>query len=274
MIGRPRLETSVSTMPSIAAANERPDLLDLIEERYDQQLTSPARRTLIICSAPRTGSYELCRLLVAAGLGLPHEYFHPQFATILARRWSISGDPLAPEHLGEYLALLRQRRATTDLFATKLQFWQFDQCLRNKQGAALFNDALVVHLYRASVADQFNSFRRAWITGQWDFSPRQSATSRPETFEEVLSLLDKLIAADAGFRRLFALLGINPMFVTFDDVAKRPRELIEAIASRLSLPVNLSLLEKMLKFSNVYPKDATAPDPFCNKLIDEAFRAR
>jgi hypothetical protein len=60
--------------------DRRPDLVDLAGPDYDVAVTERANKTLIICSAPRTGSYELCRFLLAAGLGIPFEYMHPQFA--------------------------------------------------------------------------------------------------------------------------------------------------------------------------------------------------
>src|ERR1700682_5669733 len=64
---------AMSTAPGLAA--KRPDTIDLIGPEFDCPSPEPARRTLIICAAPRTGSYELCRHLVAAGLGAPRALF-------------------------------------------------------------------------------------------------------------------------------------------------------------------------------------------------------
>ncbi len=50
----------------------RPDLVEMAGPEYDLASPEPARKTLLICSAPRTGSYELCRFLIAAGIGIPH----------------------------------------------------------------------------------------------------------------------------------------------------------------------------------------------------------
>ncbi|MGB6287905.1 MAG: Stf0 family sulfotransferase, partial [Xanthobacteraceae bacterium] len=100
----------------------RPDALDLIGPDYDQASSQPADRTLIICSAPRTGSYELCRYLLAAGIGVPHEYFNPNYARRLGERWGFSRSPLEPSELKRYIGILRRRRAQAGVFATKLQF--------------------------------------------------------------------------------------------------------------------------------------------------------
>ena len=252
---------------------QRPDILDLIGEEYDRPLTEPARRTLIICAAPRTGSYELCRFLTAAGLGVPHEYFHPHFARLIAPRWSIRGDPLAEDVIDTYVDALRRRRATKDLFATKLQFCQFDRFLRNRHGAALFEGACVVHLFRPDVANQFTSYRRATISGRWGFSTLVSNTPQPEGLNEALDALDLLIAEDAGFRRLFVLLEINPLFFTIDDIGKRPREVVETIARKLGARVDHPGLDQILATSAAYPEGCgPTPATFVDVFRTRAFQ--
>ena len=57
----------------------RPDAIELIGPDYDRSSAHPAERTLTICSASRTGSYELCRYLMAAVIGVPYEYFNPSY---------------------------------------------------------------------------------------------------------------------------------------------------------------------------------------------------
>src|SRR5262245_27348103 len=124
----------------------RPDLLTLIGPEYDRTSPEPAERTLIICSAPRTGSFELCRLLLAGGIGVPHEYFNPNYAGRLGERWGFAKIPLDPSEMERYIQALRRRRAQNGVFATKVQFPQFDHTLRNEHGRRLFEDATIVHL--------------------------------------------------------------------------------------------------------------------------------
>jgi LPS sulfotransferase NodH len=240
-------------------AISRPDLIDLISTDYDHPPTAPASQTLIVCAAPRTGSTELGRLLTAAGLGVPHEYFNPQWAQILAERWSVGPSPLEPQHIGAYIEALRSRRARGGLFASKLQFWQFTASLRNMHGEALFRDARVIYLFRPDIVAQLASFRRARATGQWDFSGRVSSNATAEDFEQVMGALDLLIAEDAGFRRLFALLEIRPLFLTLDDINKRPREVVDTIARLVNLAVDHAKLSQMLAASAPYTRHDAAP---------------
>src|SRR5262249_46926917 len=79
--------------------DRRPDIVDLAGADYDTGPGERANKTLVICSAPRTGSYELCRFALAAGLGIPFEYIHPQFASQLGPRWGLPPDPLQGAHV-------------------------------------------------------------------------------------------------------------------------------------------------------------------------------
>ena len=126
--------------------DKRPDLVDMASAEYDIVSETPAEKTLVICSAPRTGSYELCRYLMAAGVGIPHEYFHPQFANDFAWRFMGIPEPLAAQNIQPYIEALRKNRGQNGVFAANLQHWQLSQALINAPGNSFFKDAVVVHL--------------------------------------------------------------------------------------------------------------------------------
>src|SRR5580692_8309182 len=95
----------------IADPGARPDIAALLGPRFDQPRGEPAAKTVIICAAPRTGSYELARLLTAAGIGVAHEYFNPSCAAAIAARWNLPANVLAESELGRYIDELRRRRS-------------------------------------------------------------------------------------------------------------------------------------------------------------------
>jgi LPS sulfotransferase NodH len=240
----------------------RPDVIDLIGPEFDRPSVEPARRTLIICSAPRTGSYELARHLTAAGIGVPHEYFHPNYARRLAGRWAFADDPLSDAGLLRYMQVLRRRRGQGGVFATKLQFWQFDDYLRNPNGAALFEGACIIHLFRPDVASQYASYRAAIVSGNWDFSARR--TTPPNTrhrensdglFKEALNEINLLVREDAGFRGLFILLGIRPIFVTTEELIRDPGNLVRRIGDQMAVSVNEDALQRSIAHSAPYGHD-------------------
>jgi LPS sulfotransferase NodH len=238
---------------------ERPDILELIGPDFDQAESLPAQRTLIICSAPRSGSYELCRHLVAAGIGVPHEYFNPNYAERLAKRWAFRDNALAENELGRYVDLLRRRRSQNGVFATKLQFRHFDVILRNEHGAALFRNACVVHLFRPDVTNQFASLRAALESGRWDFSERQTTqsivryqTNSDDFVPQAIAELDWLLSEDEGFRRLFVLLGLKPVFVTSEELFSNPRIVVMRIAEAMSVAIDADRLTQSIAISGPY----------------------
>ena len=246
------------------AAPKRPDAMDLIGPDYDRPSTDPAGQTLIICSAPRTGSYELCRYLLAAGIGVPHEYFNPNYALRLAERWGFARSPLEPSELARYVGALRMRRGQNGVFATKLQFPHFDRILRNESGRRLFEKATIVHLFRSDAPGQYASFRSALESGCWDFSNRPTTAPVARDSHDVekflrqaLNELDALMGQDAGFRCLFALAGVKPIFVTMDELFDRPREVVGKIADAMQLPFNAAALDQAIALSAAYGRDPT-----------------
>ncbi len=244
--------------------DRRPDLIDLAGPDYDVEITERADKTLILCSAPRTGSYELCRFLLAAGLGIPFEYMHPQFATQIATRWELPAESLRAENIGPYIEALRLRRVQNGVFAVNLQYWHFTGFLMNNPGNALFTNAFVVSLIRPDIAAQLTSWRVAMNTGIWDFSDRRTSDPRPypqdihERVAQFQADLKFITGEDAGFRELFALAGITPYFVTMDELFRAPREVVGHIAAALGVPVNESALARMIAGSKPYPRDEAA----------------
>jgi LPS sulfotransferase NodH len=262
---------------------KRPDVIDLTGPDFDFISSVPAHRTLLICAGPRTGSFELCRYLIAAGIGVPHEYFMSYYAKRLAKRWGIFSDPLAEPTIARYIETLRRRRSQGGVFAVKFGYSHFDHYLRNQHGVALFEDAQVVHLYRPDVASQYASVRIAIHTGIWDFSERQTFQIQTEKrsatgatpLETALSDLDKFISEDAGLRRLFVLLGIRPLFITSDELFQNPRNVVQRIADSLGMPVNEAALQEAIAHGATYKRESkrqTKVREFPNEFKEVAFK--
>jgi LPS sulfotransferase NodH len=195
-------------------------------------------------------------LLTAAGVGQPTEYFNPLYASKFSIRLGLSGNPLKEDQLGAYIEALRRERSATNVFATKLQYNQFDKYLRNRHGRALFEHAVVVHLFRPDAAEQFASLREALETGIWDSKrrilPRRSP-HRQERVDEAIADMDGLLAEDTGFRKLFILLGIRPLFVTMDELVSAPREVTERIAGSMSVAIDGPSLQRAIAKNPPYP---------------------
>src|SRR5437762_2348430 len=64
----------------------------ITSELLDQPQFSGEPRKIFICSTPRSGSYMLCRFMINAGLGVPHEYFNPVIMRAIAPRLGLEKD--------------------------------------------------------------------------------------------------------------------------------------------------------------------------------------
>lgn len=260
----------------------RPSAADLTGALYDMPSDAPAEKTMVICAGPRTGSYELGRFLMAAGAGIAHEYFHAPYARTMARRWDLAGNPLDRNLSEIYLQMLRLQRGQNGVFAANLRYGQFLESLMNKTGARLFNGAIVIHLFCADIASQMTSWRAATETGVWDFSGEQTTPPRPypESAEENLELfdldVDLVIAEDAGFRKLFAMTNIAPVFLTTEQLFRTPKEIVCELARLAGVEPDVAALEAMIAKSAPYPvsEDALqkAYDGLSSDLKRRAFR--
>jgi len=244
--------------------DRRPDLIDLTGPDYDVDIGERGSKTLIICSSPRTGSYELCRFLLAAGVGIPFEYMHPQFANQIGPRWGLPTEPLRAEYIGPYIEALRLRRVQNGVFGVNLQYWHFTGFLMNAPGDGLFDNAFVIYLFRPDLAAQVTSWRVAMATGIWDFSgrrtsePRQYPPSLQERAAQFQEDLKFVSGEDAGFRELFALAGIKAHYLSMEELFRAPREVVGRIAEALHVPLNESALARMIAESKPYPRDEAA----------------
>jgi len=224
-------------------------------------MTRPTQQTIILCSAPHTGSSDLCQFLTAAGLGIPREYFNPCYAGRLMARWGLGEHLLSETVISSYIDVLRRKRAKADVFVTELRYWQFEAFLRNRHGDALFKDACVVHLFRSDIDAQFASFRSAIASGHWDYSRRQQVARPrppPRTVGAAIAQLQSLVAEDAGFRKLFGLLGIRPIFITTEQLFADPEAVVASIARAVNVSINENALKDMIALSSPYTHAAGA----------------
>jgi len=127
--------------------------LQIGSELLDQPEFTDQPKKILICSTPRSGSYLLCRQMINAGLGIPHEYFNPIVMRQMAPRLGLESDirgltwspRLGPESyvrgwkdrllfrrrrapaaelafLRKYLGFLLTRRCQGGIFAAKVHF--------------------------------------------------------------------------------------------------------------------------------------------------------
>jgi LPS sulfotransferase NodH len=260
----------------------RPSAADLTGALYDLPSGTPAEKTVVICAGPCTGSYELGRFLMAAGAGIAHEYFHAPYARTMARRWDLAGNPLDRSFSEIYLQMLKLQRGQNGVFAVNLRYAQFLEHLMNRTGAQLFNGATVIHLFSTDIVTQLTAWRAATETGVWDFSGEQTTPPRPypETAEDNVELFDfdadLVTGEDSGFRKLFAMTDIAPVFLTTEQLFRDPKTIVSELTRLAGVEPDIAALDAMIALSAPYSvaEDVRqkAYDNLSNDLKRKAFR--
>lgn len=235
--------------------------MQLTSELLDQPEFAGEPVKLFICSTPRSGSYMLCRYMVNAGLGVPHEYFNPiimrQIAPRLGLADSVAGlqwrhksrrdrlpfrlpDRVAEERfLAEYIARLVPRRCQRGVFAAKIHFDQYFKVLDNPSGRRLLAGGVFVHLFREDLLRQAVSRNFSYVTGRW--GDDNGVTTAPMPQGDLLDPagiereLRTLADEDREWRVLIAKNGAAPMSISYEQLCKDPPAFVAAVAARLGI---------------------------------------
>ncbi|HTV90534.1 MAG TPA: Stf0 family sulfotransferase [Stellaceae bacterium] len=216
---------------------------------------------IFICSTPRSGSYMLCRYMVNAGLGVPHEYFNPVIMRQIAPRLGL-GDSVAalqwrhkslrdrlpfrtPDRVAEerflaaYIDRLLPRRCQHGVFAAKIHFDQYFSVLDNPTGRRLLDGALFIHQFREDLLRQAVSRNFSYVTGRW--GDDDTVTTAPMPQGDLLDPigidreLQTLADEDREWRVLLARNGLSPMSVSYEQLCNDPSAFVAAIAVRLGI---------------------------------------
>ena len=205
------------------------------EARFDQpEWNGPPAVRYVVCAAPRSGSYLLARLLIAAGLGVPHEYFQAGHAGRLADRWGID----RADRAGYLAALFRRRTTPNGVWGTKLQW---DQCAgwRADLDRAVLAGARLVYLTRADTTAQAVSLHLARVSGMWGFDTTPAVGVRAGGALDdpvgVRAAAAELQAEADAWEGYFAAAGADPLVVRYEEFVRAQPETIARIAEYLGL---------------------------------------
>lgn len=192
------------------------------------------RHTYLICAPQRSGSNLLCRQLIHAGLGVPHEYFNPLHARMLCDRWAIN----STEH-AYYLDTLFERRTTPNgHWSAKLQWPQY-LAFQDVIDRQLLSQSQYLYLYRSDVVAQAVSLHCAATSGQWNST--ELVPSKVEDngtrgdISHLFKCLQHLMNAELQWRNFFAVHKIRPLVIEYEDLVEHQAAWIERIGQFLDL---------------------------------------
>jgi len=240
---------------------------DLTTEEHDYpEWVGPPKRTLLLCSHPRSGSTLLGEALYfAGGLGCPLEYFHGGFRPGLAKQW---GTQTLAEHARE---VHRRRTDPSGTLAVKL-FWRdiahmameleparfgadFDKVppedlspedYRHIAGLLepILPSSSYVHLSRRDRVRLAVSSLTAAQTGLWREIPAMGEQPASGTAEYDFRRIDALVGmadfSHAHWRNYFAAIGASAWPTTYEQIAAdyegSVRDLLDHLGSDAEVP--------------------------------------
>jgi trehalose 2-sulfotransferase len=214
----------------------------------------PGVDSYLICATPRTGSSLLCGLLESTGVaGHPESYFRQPDEQAWATRWGIAGPSEDGFSHGDYVrAALAAGRTENGIFAGRIMWGTLDEVvgklatvypdLAGRDVELLrraFGDTRYVYLRRADVVAQAVSWLRAEQTSAW-FETVQAAHKLPEQephfdFDQIHGLISLISEHNAGWQEWFALTGIHPYPVLYEELAAGPVAVTRGILDFLGI---------------------------------------
>ncbi|MEP0521864.1 MAG: Stf0 family sulfotransferase [Hyphomicrobiales bacterium] len=215
-------------------------------------------KSYVICTAPRSGSTLLCKMLQQTGrAGFPDSHFHRPDLESWMKTYKLPKDNYASNHemLAATFAAARARgTGDTGMFGLRLQRGSFD-FFRQKTAElfsaydrdsdrieAAFGKTLFIHLTRPNKIDQAISRVKAEQSGLWHKAadgseierttpPQELHYDRVEIERHVL----ELTKFDEDWKAWFDEQSIKPHKISYDNLAGHPREILAQLLDELGL---------------------------------------
>jgi LPS sulfotransferase NodH len=187
-----------------------------------------------ICGTPRSGSWLLCGLMASSGVaGRPHEWFLPEVEQRCRQEWQLEGT-------ADYLDCIRRAATTPNgVFAAKMMWGYFDRVLdllgRDvPQIARSVPNPRFVWITRQDTTAQAVSWASALQTGRWQHwaKPRQAPVYDGA---QIAGLIGEILAGEEGWRDWFARHAIEPVRVTYEELAADPARVARGVVESLGI---------------------------------------
>lgn len=219
----------------------------------------PPYDAYVLCTAPRSGSTLLCKLLAATGIaGDPGSHFHePSLAEWLADHdlpevpgrderdtvAAVFDAAIAHGRGGTPVFGLRLQRHSFAFFAEKLALLHPGPAGDAARMEAAFGCTLFIHLTRADKVDQAVSLVRAGQTGLWHRAADGSELERTAPPREpvydgaaIAAAVAELTGYDRDWDAWFEREGVSPLRLTYDALSADPAGTLATVLEALGLP--------------------------------------
>lgn len=227
----------------VTLANRRWSENELSGPSFDGKGEKCFRRVFVFAS-PRSASWTACRYLVAAGWGIPCEYFSHGIAELYTRMSGGAKKSLAFSALREYRQLLEECRSRNGVFSTKV-FWTEFKRLQYAYTPEQLDQSVHIYWYRRDFAGQIVSLQVAIAENQFSFTRRErddkvqeSATNYEEEEKAIKQLSGFLLASERAWLMEFGRRGWKPLVVESERMLQDPVNTMRSLSSRTGIRID------------------------------------
>ncbi len=190
-----------------------------------------AKKTLLICSTPRSGSNLLAEALASTRLcGLPLEYFNHEYEDEFREQWQLSSTVSVRDYLAEAIG-----RTTTPngVFGLKIHWHQLSRLLQRvfpgrpstesvHEMSSLFPRIHYISLTRRDKLRQAISYSRALQTNIWwrvdgVRDPKERRVQPRYHRGQIAALLERIESYEAAWEHFYSQLGVEPARLIYED---------------------------------------------------------
>lgn len=204
------------------------------------------RSGYILCGTPRTGSTMLCSLLSSTGvLGRPESYFRQLDEASWAQRLGVPADGIRGHDYSAFLQAVKAVATTDNGVCAVRIMWGSLGPIVERLGTSraqcdfvtleqAFGPLTLIYLRREDVFGQAASCARAEQTNFWQQG--DVALREPEEdLAQMKTLLRTIAEHNEAWQSWFDSQGLEPHLVTYEQLVRDPRGVVDGIADRMSV---------------------------------------
>ena len=205
-------------------------LADEIDLEFESNpFRSFERRLLVATSGGRVGSHVLLQGLLNHGIKV-NEYFNVDTISATCARRGLAT-------LEDYCRFRLKRAARGGAFGVKGKTHILIPLWKSGEIPAHFDDWAIIYLYRRDVVRQAVSEVKAQITGSWRSAqePTREVTDEDYDGPRIGKNIEKMMRAEKDWEDVFAVFGLSPMRIVYEELAAEPQAVIERAAAFANL---------------------------------------
>jgi LPS sulfotransferase NodH len=216
-----------------------------------------------ICYVNRTGTTFLSECLSRTDLlGFPQEYLNTEEGAAV----EIFSKRFGANSFNDYLSqLTRKMQSGTGVFGTKIGYLQLAYLTKHYDINSIFPNAKFIFVTRQNVALQAISWYVAVKTASWaSFDKARNHVDYDR--DEIIRFVNLIINQNARFENYFALNGINPLRIYYEEINSDVRAVVHRVKDYLGVDgeINLQLDETSCKVQRT-----SKNEDWASRLIEE-----